>query len=96
MLDDLLAAWTGYAVLVAIASGIVLGEVLVRMGWSSPRRVVWGLLTIGALWYVPQNVRLDVDPDSTVDVIRNAGAGLLWLVCYAGVASTWYWWRTRR
>jgi hypothetical protein len=96
VIADLVWGWTLMAVPVAIASGIALGEVTWRLGlFRDVRRMVWTLSIIGLLWYVPVNVRIAVDPDSTINVVRNIGGSLLWFLPYAGTAVLWRRWRER-
>ena len=96
MLTDLTSGWTVMAVIVAIGAGIVLGEtfhhVHVPTTWQ---KTAWVLLTTGALWYVSQNVRVAIDPDTNINVVRNIGGSLIWLL-YASVAIAWRYARDRR
>ena len=94
---DLIAAWTPLAVPVALGSGIVLGETLMRLGiFRTARHQAWGLGIIGLLWYIPSTTRLVVDPASTTNVVRNTGGILLWFFCYATGSVVWRWLRERR
>lgn len=96
MIADLFFAWTPLAIAIAIASGLVMGETTHRLLlFRDSRRMAWTLLIVGGLWYIPNNIRLAVDPALNVNVVRNLGPALLWLVCYVGVAVMYRWWRDR-
>jgi hypothetical protein len=86
--------WTPMAVSTALAAGIAVGEVLWRLRiFATRRKMEWGILIIGLFWYLTQNVRIAVDPDTTINLVRNIGASSLWFVAYAGAAILWCRWR---
>jgi len=98
MIEDLFAAWTLMGIAVALASGIVLGEVGHQMhllcGW---RPALFAMVVVGVLWYIPVNVRLAIDPDMHIaSVWRNVSGGLLWFAVYMPAAVIWSAWRDRR
>ena len=97
MISDLFAAWSLYGVTVAVISGLVMGEVTRRLRlFRSARRMAWSLAIVGLFWYIPVWVRLETDPASTINVVRNASGGLLWALVYVIPAVVWRWLQERR
>ena len=85
IVSGLFVAWTPLAIITAVISGLGLGIVAAWMH-VDPRRFVFMAVLIGVLWMMPQAVRIYIDPQATIDPIRQLGVLLLYLIPFIGPA----------